>query len=269
MTNNKLLIALLLSLGACAPEAPADMIFIKGDSFKMGTDTAELEQSRIAAGLETTRALMEEVPGHMVTVDDFYMDIYDVTNVQFAQFTQANPAWAKGNVDPMDKYLEQWTDSAPPEELLQHPVTFITWPSAAAYCQWAGKRLPTEIEYEWAAGDGVTRSEFPWGDQFPSNDLVNWSGNDIETTTPVGSYPANGRGLYDIVGNVWHFTVDPWRGSYEQMLSGEKIESPDNRYVVRGGSFGASAANLRIRYRDSHRALDAREMIGFRCARSS
>lgn len=233
----------------------------------MGTDAADLEKSAIAAGLETTRALMEEVPGHMVTLDDFYLDKYDVTNDQFAQFIQANQAWAKGNVDPKDKYLEYWLDAAPPEALMQHPVTFITWPSAVAYCNWMDKRLPTEIEYEWAAGDGKTRSEFPWGDAFPTNDLVNWSGNDIETTTAVGSYPPNERGLYDMAGNIWHFTADPWLGSYEQMLNAAEVENPDNRYVIRGGSFGASAANLRVRYRDSHRALDAREMVGFRCAK--
>ena len=78
----------------------------------------------------------------------------------------------------------------------------------------------------------------------------------------VGSYPPNPRGLYDMAGNVWQFTADPWTGPYGR---GEPQE--DERYVVRGGSWGANAANLRVRYRDSHRAFDAREMVGFRCAR--
>ena len=239
----------------------------------MGTDADQLESVADSIGLDSTRPLQPEVPAHEVTVGDFYMDRVDVTNRAFNEFVNANPGWSKSATAPdASRYLEHWADGIPPPELLDHPVTFITWHSAVAFCEWLGKRLPTEAEYERASGDGDTGLLFPWGNDMPSNDVVNWGGNGIDTTVPVASYPPNARGLHDMSGNVWHFTSDPWLGSYEETLAyGEMaaaMADPDIRRVVRGGSYGANAANLRVRYRDSHRPYDAREMVGFRCAKS-
>ena len=210
---------------------------------------------------------------------DFYIDTYSVSNADYFRFVGAEPSWSREQLDPDShngRYLEHWQDGAPPPALLQHPVTFVTWQAAVAYCAWRDKRLPTEAEYEWAAQDGESRHEFPWGDALPSDKLVSWGGNGIDQTVPVGSYPPNARGLYDMSGNVWHFTADPWLGAYADMAewSGSVAEAdaradPSIRRVVRGGSWGANAANLRVRYRDSHRPFDAREMVGFRCAKSS
>ena len=159
----------------------------------------------------------------------------------------------------------------PPSRLVDHPVTFVTWHSAAAYCAWRGKRLPTEAEYEWASQDPESGGAYPWGNARPANDLVSWGGNEIETTVSVGSYPPNARGLYDMSGNVWRFVSDVWLGSYAEAAESPEVpvDSITVRRVVRGGSWGANAANLRVRYRDSHRPFDAREMVGFRCARSA
>ncbi|MEO1202265.1 MAG: SUMF1/EgtB/PvdO family nonheme iron enzyme [Pseudomonadota bacterium] len=250
------------------------MRIVEGGNFRMGTDESELEAIRIAIGLSNTGPLAPEVPSRQVQVEDFYLDTLDVTNGDFAEFVNARPAWSKNELDPSDhngRYLEHWTDAGPPTALLDHPVTFITWSAAAAYCDWKGKRLPTEIEYEWASRDGRSRAMYPWGDEPPNDTLVNWGGNGIDTTVPVGSYPPNARGLYDMSGNVWHFTADPWLGSYADMAAMESPPPVDERTrrVVRGGSYGANAANLRVRYRDSHRPFDAREMVGFRCARSA
>jgi len=189
----------------------------------------------------------------------------------------AEPSWSKRQLDASrhnGRYLEHWPDGNPPDDLLEHPVTFVTWQAAAAFCDWGGKRLPTEHEHEWAAQDPGKRTEYPWGDQPPDGSLVNWSGSGIGATVAVGSYPPNPRGLYDMAGNVWRFTADPWLGAWEEMLedpakADTARDDPSIRRVVKGGSWGAHAANLRIRYRDSHRPLDAREMVGFRCARSA
>ena len=253
-----------------------EMQRVSGATYRMGSDLEELDEIRAATGLPTTAPLMSEVPSRNVTVSDFFMDTLDVTNRQYSEFVEAVPGWRKEQADlnlHNGRYLEHWIDGAPPSGLLDHPVTFVTWQAAVDYCDWRGKRLPTEIEYEWAAQDGVTRIEYPWGNSQPSNDLVNWGGNGIRETVPVGSYPANARGLYDMSGNVWRFTSDPWLGSYAEMPANsadvEKMAAkPSVRRVVRGGSWGANAANLRVRYRDSHRPFDAREMVGFRCARS-
>lgn len=253
------------------------MKFVAGASYRMGSNVDELEAIRAATGLRTTGPLMAEVPAHNVVVSDFYMDTLDVTNRDFMHFVEPVPSWSKAGMDSSQhngRYLEHWTQEGPPDRLLHHPVTFITWQAAVAYCEWRGKRLPTEIEYEWAAQDDTNAIEYPWGNQPPDNDMVNWGGNSLHDTVPVGSYPPNARGLYDMAGNVWHFTADPWLGSYEETAS--KLneqngydENPQKRRVVRGGSWGANAANLRVRYRDSHRSFDAREMVGFRCVKSA
>ena len=260
------------------PEQTEDVIrnmqLVPGATFRMGSDYSEIEDIRRATGLRTVEPLLAEVPARDVTVEDFFIDIYDVTNRDFAAFVAANPAWGKGKLDASEhngRYLEHWTPEGPPENSLDHPVTYITWPSAVAYCAWRDKRVPTEAEYEWAAQDGTTRAEYPWGDDPPSDDLVSWGGNGIDTTVPVGSYPANARGLYDMSGNVWRFTSDPWLGPYSEIADAQQGGADDEniRRVVRGGSWGANAANLRVRYRDSHRPFDAREMVGFRCAMSA
>ena len=253
------------------------MMFIEGATFRMGTDESELADIAVRIGLSTTRALHSEVPSHEVTVNDFYIDAFDVTNGDFLSFVGAVTEWSKENLgadQQNGRYLEHWSNGRPEGGILDHPVVFITWHSAAAYCNWRGKRLPTEAEYEWAAQSGVDGAEFPWGDDMPDDDRVNWGANGIDNTVPVGSYPPNPRGLYDVSGNVWHFTSTPWLGSYADALvdaaaAPAAAGDPDIRRVVRGGSFGANAANLRVRYRDSHRPYDAREMVGFRCARSA
>ena len=265
------------SLSAAQPiAAPEGMHFVTGATFRMGSDTGELERIREMTGLETVAPLLAEVPSRTVTIADFFMDSHSVTNRQFARFTAAVPSWSKALADPAlhnGRYLEHWIDGMPPDRLLDHPVTFVSWQSAVAYCNWAGKRLPSEAEYEWASQNGATRTEYPWGNQPPTDDIVSWGGNGVDGTVPVGSYPPNARGLYDMSGNIWHFTSDPWLGTYADMRNAsvepaEAAADPSIRRVVRGGSWGANAANLRIRYRDSHRPFDAREMVGFRCAKS-
>lgn len=253
----------------------SEMQSVSGGSFWMGTNRDELEQVAARTRLRGIGPLLNEVPAHEVHVDNFHIDRFAVTNQQFSQFVENNPGWRRDHIDKAmhnGRYLEHWTELGPTGEQLSHPVTFVTWQGAAAYCQWRGKRLPTEAEFEWAAQDGVSRAAYPWGDAEPSDDLVNWGGNNIDTTVAVGSYPPNGRGLYDMAGNVWQFTADPWLGSYAELLEDPAkakaaSSDPNIRRVVRGGSWGANAANLRIRYRDSHRPFDAREMVGFRCAR--
>ncbi|MEO1079507.1 MAG: SUMF1/EgtB/PvdO family nonheme iron enzyme [Pseudomonadota bacterium] len=279
MRDATLLFVALAGCGATAlARQPAteteDMRFVPGATFRMGSSQSEIERIGRALGLRNTIQLKAEVPSHSVQVADFFMDTHTVSNRDYARFVAANPTWAKVSLPDSEhngRYLEHWTEDGPPERLHNHPVTFITWPSAVAYCAWRGKRLPTEAEYEWASQDGETRHEYPWGDDAPRDGIVSWGGNGINTTVPVGSYAPNPRGLYDMSGNVWHFTSTPWFGSYAETMAMKPSEREEathsaTRRVVRGGSWGANSANLRVRYRDSHRPLDAREMVGFRCA---
>ena len=142
-----------------AEDVAEHMQLVPGATFRMGSSHADIQKSREATGLRTVQPLLAEVPARDVTVGDFLIDVYDVTNRDYADFVSANPEWREGALDDSEhngRYLEHWTSGAPPENLLDHPVTFITWQSAVAYCNWRGKRLPSEAEYEWEAQDGAT-----------------------------------------------------------------------------------------------------------------
>lgn len=165
----------------------SELIFIKGANFKMGTDLASYA-----------------APRHDVQVDSFYIAKYEVTNAQYKKFCDKtkrkypeNPNWAFDS----DYFLNK------PD----YPVINVSWSDAAAYAKWAGGRLPTEAEWEYAAAGGKT-TKFYWGDDF-SSDYVN-SLNEAgrkdkwEYTSPVGSFPPNPFGLYDMLGNVWEWVAD-------------------------------------------------------------
>lgn len=268
----------LLVLAACAPEAdpgpaPTDMVFVPGATYEMGTDSSEVAGLMDRYPASNRQTFDPELGRRPVDVAGFYLDATEVTNGLFAEFVEENPAWSRSGADSTlhnGRYLEHWGADGPAIEDLDRPVTFVTWYAAVAYCEWRGKRLPSEAEWELAAGGGDRSNEFPWGQAPPSEDLVSWSGGDHAGPMPVGSYPPTGPGLYDMSGNVWKFLADAWPGAYGQVdAPADPVDTISVRRVVRGGSYEANVLNLRVRYRDSHRPFDAREMVGFRCARSA
>ena len=175
-----------------------------------------------------------------------------------------------------------------------HPVVHVSWDDASAYAKWAGKRLPTEAEWEYAARGGFDRKRFAWGDQAPSDDanLANiWQGqfphrntksDGFERTAPVKSYPPNGYGLYDTAGNVWEWCSDWYRADeYERRAGRGTIDKPTGptdswdpaepwapKRVTRGGSF-----LCHVSYCESYRPAARRgtapdtgmSHLGFRC----
>ncbi|AKA34580.1 Sulphatase-modifying factor protein [Flagellimonas lutaonensis] len=174
-----------------------------------------------------------------------------------------------------------------------HPVVHIAYEDAVAYCEWAGRRLPTEAEWEWAAKGGLQEAIFPCGNE---KEILNkrantWSGtfpmnNDaadgFENKAPVGSYPANEYGLYDMVGNVWEWTQDWYNANYyeERAAANDTLMNPTgpasalNRYnpyakekVIKGGSFLCNAnycASYRVSARMANSLDSAQEHLGFR-----
>lgn len=251
------------------------MIRVPGGVLWMGTDSADLPAIMERTGSSRVEMFVGELPRHDVRVAPFLLDSTDVTNADFLAFVRANPAWGRDSV-PAERhngrYLEHWAGGRPAPGDEDLPATFITWQAAVAYCDWRRARLPTEAEWEWAAAGGDPGAEYPWGSDPPSDDRVSWSGDGIDRPVRVASYPPNSYGLYDMSGNVWKFLADEatpdYRGvtDHRVRIDPDTAERVETRRVVRGGSFGASSANLRIRYRDSHRPRDAREMVGFRCA---
>jgi formylglycine-generating enzyme required for sulfatase activity len=203
-----------------------------------------------------------------------------VTNAQFKSFTDANAEWRPGRIArKLDNgnYLRHWTTAAELTMRADHPVVNVNWYAAVAYCRWRGKRLPSEAEWEYAARGGLN-ALFPWGDDPVDKTHANSATSRLGTTSPVGTYPANRYGLFDMAGNVWEFLVDEWT-PYSSMpqknpvagdsrfLDATAFLKVKTRRVIRGGSFDGAPVNLWVEYRDSHPPTGSREFVGFRCAK--
>ena len=249
-------------------DVPASMVLIPGGEFQMGSSYSEADD--------------DEKPVHTVYVDAFYMDKYEVTNAQFKAFVNANPQWRKDRIPRAyhsGAYLSRWTGNRYPNGKSNHPVVYVSWYSAMAYAQWAGKRLPTEAEWEKAARGGLVGQKYPWGNSIDAT-RANYARN-VNKTTPVGSYTANGYGLYDMAGNVWEWCHDRYdadfyaRSPRRNPVSG--AESPDqivNRFtrvtsirVLRGGSWSFVAQDLRVANRNGSMPSSTFVNYGFRCAK--
>jgi formylglycine-generating enzyme required for sulfatase activity len=299
-----------------------NMVKIPGGSFLMGSD----------------HHYPEEKPAHKVAVEGFWIDTHCVTNAQFARFVAdtghvtlaerpadpadypgADPALLApssvvfiappGRVDLRDHYQwwnyvrgADWRHPYGPQSSIEgkvdFPVVHVAFEDAAAYAQWAGKALPSEAEWEFAARGGLDGAEFCWGDEFTPDGryMANtWQGefpwqNLVEDghlqTAPVGSYPPNGYGLYDMAGNVWEWTTDwyqqhdriqqqacctlqnPRGGTPEDSLDPRTPQVKIPRRVMKGGSH-LCAPNYCRRYRPAARMAQPIDTstchLGFRC----
>jgi formylglycine-generating enzyme required for sulfatase activity len=294
------------------------MVWIPGGSFTMGSDN------------EMTP---DAVPLHEVTLAGFWMDETEVTNDEFAAFVKATgyvttaekkpdardypgvPAdkLVAGSVCfhapreevPLDDHLAWWrydkgADWRHPEgpkssikDRGRHPVVHVSWDDAVAYAKWAGKRLPTEAEWEYASRGGKARQRFNWGDEptaggkwmanvwqgrFPSQNL---KADGFYGSAPAKSYRPNAFGLYDVAGNVWEWTADWYRPDYYAKAPKANPLGPNDSFdpqepgvpkrVQRGGSFLCSELYC-LRYTNGARGKGAPDTgnshVGFRCARS-
>ncbi len=243
----------------------AEMVLIPAGEFLMGSDDDEASDN--------------ENPVHPVYVDAFYMDKYLVTNAQYKVFVDANPQWRKDLIPDAyhnGSYLDYWNGGSYPDGKGNHPVTYVSWYAAMAYARWAGKRLPTEAEWEKAARGGFVGMKYPWGNTIDEN-LANYDWN-IGDTTPVDRYMPNRYGLYDMSGNVWEWCFDAYDGNFyanpprRNPVAGGQVgndfTSVKSNCVLRGGSWGSHARLLRVagRFRSSPTLAGAD--CGFRCARA-
>jgi formylglycine-generating enzyme len=286
------LLALLLpaagGFSGCAPTRaaappPPGMVRIPGGVFRMGTGTG----------------FAYEGPVHEVSLKPFYMDAHEVTNRRFAEFVQAtghrtvSEAFGMSGVhDPAKREWvgvkgASWRHPTGPKSTVDgkddYPVVHISYTDAQAYARWAGKRLPTEAEWEFAARGGQPEKKYPWGDElnpggkymanywqdtFPKKDLAK---DGFAGAAPAGSFPANGYGLYDMSGNVWEWVADRFSATYFQASLFENPAGPPegDEFVIRGGSFLCAenwCAGYRAAARNKNKAEDANFHMGFRCA---
>jgi serine/threonine-protein kinase len=204
-----------------------------------------------------------------VFLDSYYIARTPVTNKQFLEFLRVT------DYEPDDeeahRFLHHWRRRELPRKLEDHPVVFISWVDANAYCTWAGLRLPTEAEWEKAAR-GPKGAKYPWGKTEPGNNHANF-GRTERGTTPVGHYPdgASPYGILDMSGNVWEWCEDI--DDPEFYLRGPErnprntVASDDDNHVVRGGSWMFDAKAMRTIARSSFRPTYRLDGVGFRCAR--
>ena len=250
------------------------MVLIPAGEFTMGTNTADPEN------------WLNEGPAHTVHVDAFYIDRHEVTNANFKIFILAQPEWAKENIpDALHHgfYLAHWQENnQPPLWKAEHPVTHVTWHAAMAYAQWAGKRLPTEAEWEKAARGGLVDKKYPWGDTI---DATNANHNyRVGDTSATARYAPNGYGLFDIAGNVWEWCLDgvkdyeglppknPLAGVSGNFLSNlDEITTDftkvDTLRIIRGGSCYSRPEDIRVTIRTAEKPSRSLGSVGFRCVK--
>ncbi|MGB9597060.1 MAG: SUMF1/EgtB/PvdO family nonheme iron enzyme [Candidatus Poribacteria bacterium] len=247
------------------PSEESPMVLIPAGEFYMGIDRSEIpelvnwakgyDQSVIASWFE------DETPRHKVYLDAYYIDVYEVTNEMYAKFLKAT------NHKP-PKYWDDPRFNDP-----KQPVVGVTWEDAKAYCDWAGKRLPTEAEWEKAARGGLIGKRFPWGDD-ASHDYANYYGT-VGTdvwgySSPVGKFAPNGYGLYDMAGNVFEWCADWYEKDYYSKSPTDNPQGPSSgkTRVVRGGGYGYPINFLRVSDRfGSYFPSNSYPYVGFRCAK--
>ena len=231
----------------------AKMALIPAGSFEMGDSKDEPE-----VWMKWSR------PVHTVELDAFYMDVHEVTVGQFRKF-----------VEESGYIYNLWDDVAVFSPTGKHPMIWVTWDDATAYAEWAGKRLPTEAEWEYAARGGLSGKRYPWGDGVGVNgdrarDYANYKGtggkDKWEYCAPVGSLKPNGYGLYDMAGNVFELCSDWYDEDYysNSPLRNPQGPSTGESHVLRGGSWDFSTNDLRVAYRYYYVPTNA-SSFGFRC----
>jgi len=172
------------------------------------------------------------------------------------------------------RYAQETGRPMPPPPIFNsdqnHPIVIVSWDEAQAYCEWAGGRLPTEAEWEYAARGGQDGLKYPWGDDI-TPDLANYSDSKWHGTSPVRSYPANAWGLYDMAGNAWEWVADWYHEYYYAILPSDKPaddpRGPESGLtrVLRGGSFANDSRLLRAALRYRIAPSIKYFSIGFRC----
>ena len=235
---------LLIAQDAKSPDP--SMVLIPGDEFVMGKDSEK--------GYNYS-------PAHRVKVDSFFMDRHEVTNAEYYLFCKTTGY----------KLPEFWNTDLfnSGEDYPDYPVIGINWGDAFKYAKWAGKRLPTEAEWEYAARGGLIDNEYPngnaWTKAKAKQDSIGWK----NLTEPVEKYEPNAFGLYDMAGNVWEWVYDNYSENYYQESENDNPKGPENggNRVIRSGSWHSGAMCKKVYFRKGLPGNWCDFAVGFRCAR--
>ena len=203
-----------------------------------------------------------------VYLDDYYLARYPVTNKQFETFLRVTNYVPED--EQADRFLAHWRGRRCPAPLEEHPVVFVSWHDAQAYCAWAGRRLPTEAEWEKAAR-GTDGRRYPWGRGEPGPDRANF-GRRLRGTVPVGPNKAGASpyGIQGMAGNVWEWCEDSDDLTFylhgPERNPRNSVQHREHSCVVRGGSWMFDKSSLRTYARSSFVANFRLDGVGFRCA---
>lgn len=241
--------------------AEIDMILIPAGSFQMGCDASNPAENGCNQPLQR-----RELPLHTIYLDDYYIDKHEVTNSRYKACVDAGGCTPPHSIN--SHIRSSYYDTA---AYANYPVINIRWHQADSYCRWAGKRLPTEAEWEKAARGSSDTRRYPWGDTGPNSTLLNYYRN-INDTSEVGSYPegASPYGVMDMAGNVWEWVNDWYGENYYSVSPDTNPQGPatGTHRVLRGGAWGNVGDFVRSAYRlngDPNRRLNN---FGFRCVHS-
>jgi formylglycine-generating enzyme required for sulfatase activity len=227
------------------------MVYVSASEFLMGSADSDRE------------AISDEKPQHTVYLDAFWIDKTEVTNAQYKKCVQAGACRPPSRAESSTRknyYGNSQYDN--------YPVIWVSWNDAKTYCEWAGRRLPTEAEWEKAAR-GIDGRIYPWGNGTPNSNLLNFN-MQVGDTTEVGTYPS-GASPYDVLdmaGNVWELVADWYNSNYYASSPFRNPVGPSSgQYrVVRGGSWGDAAKVVRVALRLWPVPTFRDDVVGFRCA---
>jgi formylglycine-generating enzyme required for sulfatase activity len=220
-------------------------------------------------------ATINETPATKITISGFWMDKVEVTNGMYLLCFQAGVCALPHFFDKATQTDKTVVKSSSRQkyfntpEFADYPVIYVTWGDADTYCNWAGRRLPTEAEWEYSArGPFPSLNTFPWGDQQPDNSLANFNNNTGDTMR-VGSYPAGASifGILDLAGNVAEWVQDFYDVKYYDQSIAVDPTGPirgtvEFMRVMRGGYWGDNWKSLRVSYRTSMMGPDASQQVG-------
>jgi formylglycine-generating enzyme required for sulfatase activity len=218
----------------------------------------------MGADVDDLAAREYEKPEHLVYLSPYWIDRTEVTNGMYERCVRTGACQSPEKI--RSKLRESYFSDP---KYLEYPVIYVSWEDAAAYCQWADRRLPTEAEWEKAAR-GADRRDYPWGNNNPNGRLANFGGL-IGDTSRVGDYPAgiSPYGVLDMAGNVAEWVADWFDDQYYASSVYKNPSGPASGEfrILRGGSWFSQASSLRTTFRLWNYPDLRSETVGFRCAR--
>jgi sulfatase modifying factor 1 len=235
-------------------QAAETMVTIPAGEFTMGRTRETSDDNTNMRPM----ILRDDRPAHKVFLDAFSIDAHEVTHAQYEAFIKAT-----GHHTPY-----HWLGGELPEGKGQLPIYNVDWQDANAYCQWAGKRLPTEAEWEKAARGGLEAQDYPHGDKIT---LADARYNMSDGPGPVGKFKPNAFGVFDMAGNVSEWVNDWFDRTYYEAAPAKNPTGPETgKYkMVRGGAWSDGPRRVTVFFRNWVRPNQTTPNIGFRCAKSN